>query len=499
MATAFQRAVRIRKHGPGLWWLELAVARKRPGFLRRVTTLWVALCGMCAILLSFQTPVSAQPSKWFVTPSPNYRGSGLNLLNDVSCSSLTDCMAVGWWRNVSSSKYVTFTESWNGSKWSVVPSPNPSGTKEALLGGISCATPSFCVAVGAAYETSHLQPLIETWNGAEWTVTPSPVLASLSTLSDVSCLPSTTTDCVAVGSSGGGTLIESWDGTSWSVVPSPNNDINSALFDVTCLDSTDCVAVGGSAAGTLVESWDGTTWSISPSPNPTPGTSVYFASVSCVSAIFCDAVGSYFPSQKSRQQTLVENWDGTSWTIQTSPDPNPKGDFLEGVSCTSQNSCVAAGATWNKDLIEAWDGTEWSVTKSSPKGSYLNSVDCETSISCVAVGFYSVTPTSPGLSLVLTGTALTVTPNAGAAGTFVTVSAGAFAPGERVAVTYKTGISDPTSTKVCPAVAAADGTFSCTGNIPASTDAGANGTHDILAVGKTTGIKVKSTFTLESP
>jgi hypothetical protein len=40
----------------------------------------------------------------------------------------------------------TLIESWNGSKWSVVSSPNPAGVPQLLA--VSCATTTSCAAAG---------------------------------------------------------------------------------------------------------------------------------------------------------------------------------------------------------------------------------------------------------------------------------------------------------------------------------------------------------------
>ena len=70
------------------------------------------------------------------------------------------------------------------------------------------------------------------------------------------------------------TLIERWNGATWSIVPSPNQPLaaDSALAGVACVSSTSCFAVGNYdnqiVTNTLTEHWDGTTWTIVPSPNP---------------------------------------------------------------------------------------------------------------------------------------------------------------------------------------------------------------------------------------
>ena len=60
-------------------------------------------------------------------------------------------------------------------------------------------------------------------------------------------------------------------------------------------------------------------WSIVSSPNP--GTSPYnfLSGVTCTSASQCWAVG-YYVNGSGFGQTLIEQWDGTSWSVVASPN-----------------------------------------------------------------------------------------------------------------------------------------------------------------------------------
>jgi hypothetical protein len=103
----------------------------------------------------------------------------------------------------------------------------------------------------------------------------------------------------AVGSSS--VLAEKWNGSSWAVLPAPNvagAPVN-AFSDVACASDTACVAVGGSGPGivgagnALAESWNGTAWTIQSTPQPSGTTQSEFFAVDCVSATACLAVGQY--------------------------------------------------------------------------------------------------------------------------------------------------------------------------------------------------------------
>ena len=308
-------------------------------------------------------------SKWSVVRSPD-RGtsSTLNTLNAVSCIRGRSCVAVGDHAS-NSSLGRTLVESWNGTGWSVVRSPDR-GTS-STLNAVSCLSGKLCVAVGDYGSNSNLsRTLVESWNGTVWSVMPSPSLVrKQSALNGVSCV--SPTSCVAVGNYGSDTLVESWNGTAWTIVASPTPGSYGGLSGVSCSSAASCVAVGNYSNGTgsgssilprtLVESWNGTAWSVVPGPSPSVA---YLYGVSCVSAKSCQAVGDYATRNRLRQ-TLVESWNGTAWSIVASPSPST--GYLYGVSCVSARACKAVGEYASNQgrgtdaLIESWNGTAWSI------------------------------------------------------------------------------------------------------------------------------------------
>ena len=206
---------------------------------------------------------------------------------------------------------------------------------------------------------------------------------------------------VAVGYSFSGsadeTLVMAWDGSAWSIVSSPNaGTISDRLSSVSCVSVSDCVAVGntvtgsGSAVETLVMVWNGTVWSIVSSPNAGT-TEDFLSSVSCVSVSDCVAVGSTYTG--SAYETLAMVWDGTDWSIVPSPNAGASGDQLRSVSCVSATQCVAVGNSSTdpvtETLVMVWDGIVWSVVSSPNAGTsndVLRSVSCVSASECVAVG-----------------------------------------------------------------------------------------------------------------
>jgi hypothetical protein len=130
---------------------------------------------------------------WSVVPSPN-GSSAANNLAAVSCASATYCTAVG------ASGNAILAESWNGTAWSVVPSPSP-GPGQSRLSAVSCVSASACTAVG--YRTTSEfgdRTLAESWDGSKWSVVRTPNKASGyqgNYLTGVSCVPAGS--CTAAG------------------------------------------------------------------------------------------------------------------------------------------------------------------------------------------------------------------------------------------------------------------------------------------------------------
>lgn len=223
-------------------------------------------------------------------------------LKGVSCISPRACVAVGYVGIGAAS--VTLAEIWDGTTWSVQSSPNGPSTSDGSLNSVSCTSPTDCVAVGSYVDSAgKYMILIESWNGKAWSVQPAP--DAVGELNAVSC-PSFTS-CTAVGQaepSDGYAMAVLWNGTTWSVqtVPSPSGATSSNLLGMSCTARTACTAVGDYLATVhgfvqempLAEVWNGTHWSAEHTPNTTTRSSL--TGVSCISLNDCTAVGSYFVS-----------------------------------------------------------------------------------------------------------------------------------------------------------------------------------------------------------
>ncbi|MBF6596535.1 MAG: hypothetical protein IVW51_19090, partial [Thermaceae bacterium] len=288
-------------------------------------------------------------------PSPN-PGSAYNRLYSVAAISPNDIWAVGDSADGFGLGYDTLTMHWDGSSWSVVPSPSPPGPgqpHDTHLYDLTAISPNDIWAVGSyrVTEFGQYDPLILHWDGSSWFVVPAPgVTEYRNTLHGVVAVSAN--DIWAVGNYDTGTatetLIEHWNGSSWAVIPSPNVGIAfNALSKVTALSPNDIWAVGsyynsGGPLQTLILHWNGSSWSVVPSLNPTPGeASLQDITADPSGALW--AVGDYYNSTSGMYESLVERWDGIGWTIMASPNPGSDGNHLYGVSALTGTDVWAVG------------------------------------------------------------------------------------------------------------------------------------------------------------
>ncbi len=166
------------------------------------------------------------------TPSPGGSASGgaFSELDGLGCTTVTNCWAVGSY-GTSPGTSLNQALHWNGSAWSQVTTPEPNGTGSGAsqqLIGVTCSSATNCWAVGNYGSTSGSPGFVLNqalhWDGGTWSLadTPEPGGAAggdLNGLSAARCV--STTECWAVGtarmSSGSqfGQVLH-WNGIAWS-------------------------------------------------------------------------------------------------------------------------------------------------------------------------------------------------------------------------------------------------------------------------------------------
>src|SRR5690348_8460003 len=135
---------------------------------------------------------------WRIVPSAN-SGASTNALAAVAVAGPDDVWAAGYYNDTQAQADKTLIEHWTGTSWSIVPSANV-GSNSNTLAGLAVVNPSDIWSVGSYFNTTngHLQTLTEHWNGSSWTVIPSPNVANTDTLlNSVTAISST--DVWAVG------------------------------------------------------------------------------------------------------------------------------------------------------------------------------------------------------------------------------------------------------------------------------------------------------------
>ncbi len=379
----------------------------------RISSVWcscaivAAVC--CAVLAGPDAAVattgrasitSRQGSAWSAVSVPEPGAAFSGKLLGATCSSKSSCLAVGW-GSTTGSLLSTLVEHWNGRAWAQQASPNPNGSGDVFpqLNAVSCVTASDCTTVGTDFTTSNTANTVaEQWNGSSWSVatTPDASGATTSTLTGVSC--ETSTFCMAVGSAGTTSpdvisLAEQWNGSAWSVDTTPNVEgaIQTFLTSVACPTTSECLAVGYSLASSgtdpIVEQWNGTTWTLVNPPVPTGSADNELTAIACPGASTCFATGRTYATSSSAPLTLAEVWDGTGWTTMNTPNPSAMvGAFFNSVSCPTPTDCEAAGeglidqtgdtTTLVENLSDGTWTLETSPNESGVTTSLLSAVAC---------------------------------------------------------------------------------------------------------------------------
>jgi hypothetical protein len=269
-------------------------------------------------------------TSWGIVPSAKISASHDTRLHALAASGPSDVWAVG--TNIASADYVShgLVEHWDGSAWKRM-SRASGEPAAATLVSVSADSASEAWAVGwFVTDASQIQPLIERWNGTGWSVVDG-AFGGQSYYDRLRAVAALAPDDVwALGTTGRHPtpVIEHWDGSSWSLVPVPPSGYDSVLYAVAAVAPDDIWAVGGAqVTDTLVEHWDGSSWSIVPSPN-VPGTQTrsFLTGVVALGAGNVWAVGGAATSSTTR--TLVEHWNGTSWTIVSSPPSGTDAELL---------------------------------------------------------------------------------------------------------------------------------------------------------------------------
>ena len=125
---------------------------------------------------------------WTVVPVQQ-PSANTAVLNAVTAVAANDIWAVGNVRSPSGLRVSTLTEHWNGSAWSIVPSPTAAGTFP-VLNAVAARGSGDVYAVGFALPSGGVtQGLILRWNGSTWSQDTDPTGSAFSVLYAAAAVP----------------------------------------------------------------------------------------------------------------------------------------------------------------------------------------------------------------------------------------------------------------------------------------------------------------------
>jgi len=153
--------------------------------------------------------------------------------------------------------------------------------------------------------------------------------------------------------------------------PNGNSTGNNVLNGTEANSAGDAYAAGyytdsSGVNHSLLEHWNGATWSLVTAPVPAGNNDSLFAMAGTSSSDVW-AVGTYFNSSEKYYDTLIDHYNGTSWSVIPSHGLGTVYSLLRAVSVHSTSDAWAVGqyvdpSTGNTiPLSEHWNGKTWAV------------------------------------------------------------------------------------------------------------------------------------------
>lgn len=297
-------------------------------------------------------------TNWTLFPTPNKTAgaNAENVLAGTDAVSSNDVWAVGY---SGPGLYKTLVEHWDGTRWSIVPSPNVGSQTNSLL-SVDALGPNVAWAVGYRMEDAKRKTLVQVWNGTSWSIVSTPNPGSLSnTLLGVAAVAADDVWAVGYKSSGRGyrSLVLHYDGETWSEVTVPVVGTgDNVITSIAAVDGRNIWATGyyinGAQYRTLALRYDGATWRYVPSANPGNAVTV-LRSVGAYSPTDAWAVGFEYRAGLNNFVASTQHWNGSAWTAVPSAiaKTNARSEFLDVARASGTSQLWAAGAFRNVETI----------------------------------------------------------------------------------------------------------------------------------------------------
>jgi hypothetical protein len=342
------------------------------------------------LLLASPAGATTGTGIWKVVPTPNPGGSRVSdiTFSAVSAASATDAWAVGI--DQFGAYRHPLVERWDGSHWRAVRVPEPTD-RQSWFNGVLDLSPTDAWAVGESTsptaDNQDQRTFVEHWDGTAWSIVPSPSPVVGGASGDVlqGIAGTGPADLWATGwvhddpNNENVLLFEHFDGTAWKALPTPSPP-GAEQFGaaITAVASDDVWAVGSNALQTtLAAHWNGRRWSIIPTPSLHDGISPLNALTGVSAVAANDVWASGYEGNVNNQNFMkpyVLHWDGAAWSLVLTPNLGGEGSRLNAATAPSATDVWAVGQTQELDgsiltLTERFDGTTWSVVPSPDPGS----------------------------------------------------------------------------------------------------------------------------------
>lgn len=348
---------------------------------------WVTGAIAVATVIAGSANAVADPAK---APESGCGTAVMNgVLNAVVALSPSDAWAVGDHGNVNRSR--TLIEHWNGNAWCTVKSPDPA-SGENVLNAVAAASPSDIWAVGySVSRVPHEHTLMLHWNGIRWSTVPSPDPSQLFGNQLAAVTAFSAKNAWAAGSYVSKShfernLVMRWNGQRWRQEPiASRGRLGDGIDTLTATSRSNVLALGHQDDATFTAKavalqWNGRTWRrMSGLRLGGAREGGYLTGARAFSRANAWAVGHYFTT--STLQSLIEHWNGRTWTRVAHPNPSrgQNFSFLGGIAGTSPSDLWAVGSyqvnLLDQTLIEHWHGKAWATVPSpDPAGAALNNI-----------------------------------------------------------------------------------------------------------------------------
>jgi hypothetical protein len=317
------------------------------------------LGSLVAASLLQASPASAAAPRWSIV-----RNAHVGTFTGVSGLSGTDLWVVGYFYNQPTAQYLPVTQHWDGTRFTYHSAPAATHGYNAF-NAVAEVSANDVWAVGyqtPVYYTWITRPLIEHWNGSAWSIVPSPFTGQ----GELKAIVALAANDIWVAGTRTvnpyGTLILHYDGTRWSVVEDGHPSDGSQLNGVAATSSTS-VWFGGAIPAqdgtldTFVERWNGSSFVT----ESTPSVDEYseFAALSAEPSGTVWGVG--WQSPDIGYFEFAARSDGTTWAMQDVPG-GPANNNLYGVKALSATKAWAVGYDSTNGigpLILTWSGSSW--------------------------------------------------------------------------------------------------------------------------------------------